>query len=123
MTALLVLLLLQPASAPGPIDTVYRYRATLHRVIDGDTYELTLDLGFHVSVTLPFRLYGWDCPELPTPAGTAATEKARHLFASAKTVILESYRGQQSFARWIARIWIDGRDLGELLAPACVRTR
>jgi len=37
-------------------DLVYRYRAVCHRVIDGDTYDLAIDLGFKVTLTVPVRL-------------------------------------------------------------------
>jgi len=42
------------------------YRATHYRTIDGDTVELTLDLGFGISIKEKFRLYGIDAPEKRT---------------------------------------------------------
>jgi len=113
---LIVVLLLILA---GPTEPVHQHRATFVRVVDGDTYQLDVDLDFHVHVVESFRLFGWDCPERNTDAGTVATEKARVLLAAAKVIIIES-KGVQSFARWVARIWIDGIDLGEALAPICV---
>lgn len=103
----------------GPTEPIHQHRATFVRVVDGDTYQLDVDLGFHVHVIESIRLFGFDCPERNTDAGTVATEKARALLAAAKVIIIES-KGVQSFARWVARIWIDGVDLGEALAPTCV---
>jgi endonuclease YncB( thermonuclease family) len=39
---------------------------------DGDTLSVRLSLDFGMSYTHPLRLYGVNCPELPTPAGIAA---------------------------------------------------
>lgn len=115
MIALLLLSMLA-----GPTEPVYQYRATVSRVIDGDTYELDLDLGFNVHVREHIRLFGWNCPERFTVDGAAATEKARTILSAAKVIIVERYKGVQSFARWVAYVWVDGVDIGELLAPACV---
>lgn len=40
----------------------YRYRAAVIRVVDGDTFELSIDAGFHVHVQTHVRLLGWSCP-------------------------------------------------------------
>ena len=43
---------------------MYDYKATLVRVVDGDTVYLKVDLGFHTEQTHCFRLNGVDTPEL-----------------------------------------------------------
>lgn len=43
---------------------MYEYRATLDRVVDGDTVYLVVDLGFHIQVRMSFRLLGIDTPEV-----------------------------------------------------------
>ena len=45
-------------------DRLYCYRATCHRVIDGDTLELDIDLGLRVSSRQRVRLFGIDTPEI-----------------------------------------------------------
>lgn len=42
------------------------YRAKLIRVIDGDTLDARIDLGFDITVKKRIRLYGVDAPELRT---------------------------------------------------------
>jgi len=42
---------------------VYEYRARLVRVVDGDTYDLTIDLGLRVQTKARVRLRGVDTPE------------------------------------------------------------
>tara|TARA_R110002020_G_scaffold449323_1_gene662413 strand:+ start:136 stop:552 length:417 start_codon:yes stop_codon:yes gene_type:complete len=46
---------------------MYQYRATVTRVIDGDTVDCDIDLGFSVVLTKQrIRLYGIDTPESRT---------------------------------------------------------
>jgi micrococcal nuclease len=51
---------------------IFVYKAELVRVVDGDTVDLIIDLGFDTSRKERFRLYGIDAPELNTLAGKAA---------------------------------------------------
>ena len=51
---------------------IYIYKASLIRVVDGDTVDLIIDLGFDTSRYERFRLYGIDAPELRTEAGKEA---------------------------------------------------
>ncbi len=55
------------SALPRPTDPTYLYSATVVRVIDGDTLELSIDLGFEVNRSGTFRLADIDCPELPLP--------------------------------------------------------
>jgi len=43
---------------------LYYYEASLVRVIDGDTFEADVDLGFNISQRIVFRLAGCDTPEV-----------------------------------------------------------
>jgi micrococcal nuclease len=51
---------------------IYIYKAELIRVVDGDTVDLIVDLGFDTSRKERFRLYGIDAPEIRTDEGKAA---------------------------------------------------
>jgi micrococcal nuclease len=51
---------------------IYIYKAELIRVVDGDTVELMIDLGFDTLRKERFRLYGIDAPEMNTEAGKEA---------------------------------------------------
>ena len=97
------------------IEAAYRYRATVVKAHDGDTYELNVDLGFRVYARLMVRLHGYSCPELNQPDGVAARDAAIGLCAAAKQIVIQSYKDQQSFARWVADVYVDGEHLGELL--------
>ena len=43
---------------------MYQYKATVERVVDGDTIDLTIDLGFKITTHQRIRLAGIDTPEI-----------------------------------------------------------
>ena len=45
---------------------MYEYNATIRRVVDGDTVDVTLDLGFDILYNSRLRLHGIDTPESRT---------------------------------------------------------
>ena len=51
---------------------MYTYKAKLNKVIDGDTVNLTIDLGFRMTMTANCRLAGINAPELNTEEGKAS---------------------------------------------------
>ena len=61
---------------------MYEYHATMTRVIDGDTLEVVIDLGFKVAVRETVRLAGINCPERNTDAGQAAKHAVEEWFAN-----------------------------------------
>lgn len=50
----------------------WRVPATVLRVVDGDTLELKLDLGWHISYQSRCRLIGCNAPEMTTDEGQTA---------------------------------------------------
>lgn len=47
--------------------TTWTVPATVLRVVDGDTLEVLLDLGWHITLKSKLRLVGVNCPELEKP--------------------------------------------------------
>ena len=52
----------------------YLRRAKVLRVVDGDTVDLEVDLGYHVSLTIRGRLLGINTPERGQPDFALATK-------------------------------------------------
>lgn len=96
----------------------YRYRATVHRVVDADTYELVIDLGFRVYARQTIRLRGVDCPERNTPEGKAATTWVGMRLHKATEIVVETYKDKQTFARWVADVYVDGQSLADCIIEA-----
>ena len=61
---------------------MYTYAAKLIEVVDGDTVDLLIDLGFGVHVKERCRLYGIDAPEMPTEAGRNAKSRLESLIGA-----------------------------------------
>ena len=41
----------------------YKYHAELERIVDGDTYDFKVDLGFHTFTRIRIRMIGVDTAE------------------------------------------------------------
>lgn len=100
---------------------MYEYKATVLRVVDGDTYDIDVDLGFSARIKHRFRLNGIDTPETWRPRneaerehGEKAAEFVRGLIEG-KTITLCSHK-LGIYGRYDADITLsDGRDLATVL--------
>lgn len=83
----------------------YTYKVVkVHKVLDGDTIQATVDLGFGVYVDERFRLFGINTPELDGPENVLA-DKARvwlerKLKRSVSGLWVKSEK-RDSFRRWL----------------------
>ena len=89
------------------LEPAYRYRAECLTVHDGDTFWSRLDLGTHVDRRLWLRVRNLYCPELAQPGGPEARAYAETLLGG-QALVVETFKDRQSFARYIADIWIVG---------------
>ncbi len=89
---------------------MYRYNCTVERVVDGDTLDAFIDLGFNVIVRKRIRFYGINAPESRT---RDLEEKKRGLAAKAR---LKEMLGQNEnkFVLQSHGVGKYGRCLGEL---------
>jgi len=86
---------------------VYEYKATITRVIDGDTFDFTIDLGFGLSYRSRLRLYGVDTPEVRGPTKLLGL-KVKHWVESkigGKEVLLQTVKWKGKYGRFIAKVW------------------
>jgi len=91
-----------------------KYRGQVLRIIDGDTFEAIVELGFGVSQKFHIRLDGIDTPETSTAEGIKAKEYVRDLIEG-KSVILKD-AGSEKYGRARAKVELmDGTDLTQLL--------
>jgi micrococcal nuclease len=101
---------------------IYIYKAELVRVVDGDTVDLIIDLGFDTQRKERFRLYGIDAPEMNTLAGKAAKawlwEVLQPLEAIyVQTIQLETKAKRDKYGRFLAVLYSDLSDLRANLQP------
>jgi len=71
---------------------MYEYKCEIDRVVDGDTVDVILDLGFSILHKARVRLYAVDTPECRT---RNKDEKARGLLA--KNFILQAVKAGEKF--------------------------
>ena len=101
---------------------MFEYDAKVHRVIDGDTVILDVDLGFSTFIREPFRILGINAPELGTEAGTAALVHLEFLLRGTLRITTTKTSGgneHKTFCRYLAKIKTeDGRDVSTVIAEA-----
>jgi len=93
---------------------IYRIRS-VHKVVDGDTIDADIDLGFDISLTKRIRLAGVDTPESRT---TDAKEKAlglevkewlKHRLDGAKDILIKTELpdSTEKYGRIIGHLYIN----------------
>ena len=93
---------------------------TVDRILDGDTLQCTVDLGFGLRMTQHFRLLGVDAPELHGPtavAGAAARDWLVALLPPGTAVQIDSHKPDK-YGRWLAEVWVMGRSVAVMLLEA-----
>jgi micrococcal nuclease len=103
---------------------IYIYKSELIRVVDGDTVDLIIDLGFDTSRKERFRLYGIDAPEMRTEAGKEAKawlwEALQPLEAIyVQTIQLSTKAKRDKYGRFLAVLY---DDLGDIDANRAMKT-
>ena len=94
---------------------MYTYNATLDRVVDGDTVDFNIDLGFDVWIKKRVRLHHVDTPEkrtrdlLEKVFGYVASDYVGIKLAKAKKIVIETtIKGSaDKYGRVLGVIWID----------------
>jgi len=86
-------------------DLLYTYKARVVRVLDGDTLEAGVDLGFGITTTQTLRLRGIDCPELVTKEGKEAKAFVEGLLKPSSEVLIKTSKSDK-YDRYLADIFI-----------------
>lgn len=94
------------------------YRGVVARVVDGDTVDVQLDLGFDLTVHARVRLAGVNAPELGTFAGRASAAYMRELLPEGASVDVRSVGWDKYGGRVDGRIEAVHGDVAELLVRA-----
>lgn len=91
----------------------YIYKGLVTRVVDGDTVDIAVDVGFRMTANIRFRIRGFDAPEITRPsspeelvAGRIAKNFAVAIL-SQQTVTVKSYK-EAVYNRWDADIILPG---------------
>ncbi len=96
---------------------MYQFKAKVENVVDGDTLDLVVDLGFKISTRQRVRLARIDTPERGQPGYAAARDFIRDVVLN-KTVMLKTEKVSK-WGYYLAEITIeDGKNLSDLMIQA-----
>ena len=104
---------------------MYTYNIKLDRVLDGDTIDAIIDLGFDIHVKKRIRFQGINAPESRTKdlqekaKGLAAKDRLKAILEGAKTIQLYSH-GVGKYGRCLGELHVDVVDCKEQLTLANV---
>ena len=108
----------------------YVYRIQVTRVVDGDTVDANIDLGFNMMYKERIRLMGIDTPESRTRnkhekcLGLASKNRIKELLKGAvvdgkrgkKAIYLQtSKEGKGKFGRILGTLWVNGFNVNQQL--------
>lgn len=88
---------------------MFEYKINILRVVDGDTVDARVDLGFKVHHNIRIRIYGLNTPETRTrdleekKRGLAAKERLKEMVSDADKIILKSH-GVGKFGRCLGSL-------------------
>jgi len=94
---------------------MYTYKAKLNRVVDGDTIDVDINLGFDINIKKRVRFSGINAPESRTrdleekARGLAAKDRVKAILNENETFVLNS-KEIGKFGRVLGEIFIDTVD-------------
>ena len=99
---------------------MYTYKISPLKIVDGDTIDAEIDLGFDIKVKKRIRFMGINAPESRTrdleekAKGLAAKDRVKALLEGCKNIQLHSH-GIGKFGRCLGEIFLDTIDGQEKL--------
>jgi micrococcal nuclease len=85
---------------------MYEYKAKVIRVLDADTIDVSIDLGFDVWVYQRVRLLGINTAEKNTELGKQASEYVKGLLPIGEMIVLQSEKDKrEKFGRYLAKVF------------------
>jgi micrococcal nuclease len=92
------------------------YKAKVERVVDGDTLDLNVDLGFSINYHKRVRLYGINAPEMKNDTNNIGHEAKVYLtqLIDNKDVVIKTQKDKtDKYGRYIVIIYLDGENINE----------
>ena len=109
----LIVTLLFTYATISKAEHIFSYPVTINRVIDGDTFEVEINLGFNLKKFTILRLKGYDAPET---TWRAKSDKELELGFEAKRFV-----EKRSKAPWV--LYVSGKykdSFGRILGNLCL---
>ena len=88
---------------------MWEYKASVVKVVDGDTVDFDLDLGFYLKLRVRLRLAGIDTPEVrgaEKEEGLRVKAFVERLLGGATDIVVRTGKETGKFGRWIGTIFL-----------------
>ena len=90
---------------------MYEYRATVLHVVDGDTVDLSVSLGFEMKTETRFRLLGINTPESygpgASPAGQAAKAFVQAALPAGTPLVIRTEKDRkEKYGRYLVTLFV-----------------
>ena len=82
---------------------MYDYKATVVKIVDGDTIDVDIDLGFYMVTRQRLRINRIDTPERGQDGFHEATDRVKELCPVGSQVVVSTSKAGK-FGRWIAEV-------------------
>lgn len=102
---------------------MYEYQAKILRVVDGDTVEAEVDLGFHIKMNMSIRLAGINAPEMKTVEGKKTKAELITLLEDKTVTILTLKDKQEKYGRYLGIIMKGNQNINEWLVEQKMAVR
>jgi len=96
------------------------FSAKVIKVVDADTIDFLVDLGFDISHQIRIRLLnvdGWEVTGVEKEKGKLATQFVKDLLSNYEIVNIKTYKEKGKYGRYLADVIFPDKDetLGEIL--------
>ena len=109
---------------PPKVITTYQYWGEVKRIVDADTMDFNVIMGFDTMFSGRFRLIGINTPEIygvkktseEYQKGMAASDFVKTMIQPGDWVEIEIYQGKrEKYGRWLCQVFNDGVSINEQL--------
>ena len=110
------------AKLGDPTDFSYRVNKVT-KVVDGDTIDVIIDLGFDIMYKSRVRLFGIDTPESRTrdlvekKFGLMSKEFLKEHLKEAEKIVIKTHKGEETgkFGRILGDVFVDGKSVNLMM--------
>jgi micrococcal nuclease len=95
---------------------MYEYSGKVINVVDGDTIDILVDVGYYITTTHRFRLLGVNCLEVHGDTKAAGLDAAAYTRDTllGQTVRIRTAKSD-SFGRWLCQVFLGDVDFNQSL--------
>lgn len=94
---------------------MYTYKAHVDSVYDGDTFTVTIDLGFDTFLKdQKIRMYGINAPEMrgvSKSEGTISRDALRSQILGKDIILTTIKDGKEKYGRWLGKVQVNDTDI------------